>query len=456
MVSIRKAIFSIVIVLAGCLCASAKPGYLVSFSADTADVQVADTVELSDSAYMAMKAAESAAKGKKVVEKGVDVSHMISARRQRAVDVSEFTSDPFMANTFTSLRFTTTKMMSKDYGFGLMGGASFGKWLHEDHAVRLTYSIGKWQDTRDGMPITGHELDASYIFNLSSYVGGYRTNRFCELMIVSGVGLASASRSGNSGTAFSAHVGANVKMRLFKNIDFFVEPLANIYTNGIAVSKAGNWRSWMSSFQATCGLSYNIMQSPSGDSRALRGREDGWFISFEAGPHFQNSRHVYEMLKSKATGIHVGLGIGKYYTDYFAMRYSGTFARGGWVVYHGVEYPSNYFALRIEGMLDLVALIQHARHKETTSPFALSLLFGPEIGYMHKKDEKLVVGSAYMGLTGGIQAKYYFTDRFALFVEPRFSVVPYDAPLHQQTSSNFYRNYYDGLVNLNFGIEFKL
>ena len=433
MVSIRKAIFSIVIVLAGCLCASAKPGYLVSFSADTADVQVADTVELSDSAYMAMKAAESAAKGKKVVEKGVDVSHMISARRQRAVDVSEFTSDPFMANTFTSLRFTTTKMMSKDYGFGLMGGASFGKWLHEDHAVRLTYSIGKWQDNRDGMPITGHELDASYIFNLSSYVGGYRTNRFCELMIVSGV-----------------------KMRLFKNIDFFVEPLANIYTNGIAVSKAGNWRSWMSSFQATCGLSYNIMQSPSGDSRALKGREDGWFISFEAGPHFQNSRHVYEMLKSKATGIHVGLGIGKYYTDYFAMRYSGTFARGGWVIYHGVEYPSNYFALRIEGMLDLVALIQHARHKETTSPFALSLLFGPEIGYMHKKDEKLVVGSAYMGLTGGIQAKYYFTDRFALFVEPRFSVVPYDAPLHQQTSSNFYRNYYDGLVNLNFGIEFKL
>lgn len=363
--TIHKAIFLIVMLFAGCLCASARIGYPVSVSADTTDIQVADTVELSDSAYMAQKAAESAAKGKKVVEKGVDVSHMISARRQRAVDVSEFTSNPFMANTFASLRYTTVKLMSKDYGFGLMGGASFGKWLHEDHAVRLTYSIGKWQDNRDGKPITGHELNASYMFNLSSYVGGYRTNRFCELMVVSGLGLGSATRTGSSGAAFSAHVGANVRLRLFKNIDFFVEPLANIYTNGIAVSKAGNWRSWMSSFQTTCGLSYNFMQSPSGDSRALKGRDDGWFISLEAGPHFQNSRHVYDLLKSKATGVHIGLGLGKYYTDYFAMRYSATFARGGWIVYHGIEYPSNYFALRIEGMLDLVALVQHSRHKET-------------------------------------------------------------------------------------------
>ena len=460
MVPSRRFVISLVLMISGFSVASASVREVVS---DTLQVAVTDTlsvyadsVELSDSAYMAMRTAQ-AEKAAKKVDKGRDVSRMVSARRQRAVDVTPFTSQPFMANTFASARLTTTKLAPKEYGFGLMGGLSFGKWLHQDHGVRATLGVGGWQDNRDGQVITGMDLTASYLFNLSSYVGGYRTSRFCELMVVSGVGYGLASRPGNSGGSLSAHVGANINLRLFKNIDFFIEPLVAIYGNGVAVSAAGSWRSWLAAFQGTCGLTYNFNKSWSGASRLLKPSPEGWFISLQGGPHYQNSAVVYDLVKDKSIGVHIALGVGKYYTDYFAMRYSAAFSRGSWIVYDGiVEYPSNYFTVRAEGMLDLVNLISRACNMSGTSPFSASVLLGPEIGYMHKSDQTVDVSSLYLGITGGVQAKCYLTRRFALFVEPRFSIIPYDAPLHDFTSSNYFRNYYDNILNFNFGIEFKL
>ena len=96
------------------------------------------------------------------------------------------------ANTFASARLTTSKILTEDYGYGLSGGASFGKWLHQDHAVRLGASAGQWQENHKGQSVLSLSLDASYLFNLSSYVGGYRTNRFCEVMIVAGAGYSMA------------------------------------------------------------------------------------------------------------------------------------------------------------------------------------------------------------------------------------------------------------------------
>ncbi len=458
--------FSIVLVAVfSCATASARPALVRDTlsvpTADSLSVQPADTVELSDSAYMAQRAAELSSKEVKVVNRGFDVSRMVNARRQRAADFTKFSATPFMANTFVSARARTIKMLTEDYSFGLMGGVSFGKWLHEDHAVRLGYSVGKWQDNFDGSPITAMELEASYLFNLSSYVGGYRTNRLCEVMIVSGIGYANSFHQHKLTHAFSAHVGANVNLRLFKNIDFFIEPAAALYTNGMAVSYAGNWRTWLSAFHASAGLTYDIMPSRSPDSPGLKPRTDGWFVSLYGGPHFQNSDLVYDHVGlGTSLGVHMALGIGKYYTDFFAFRFSGAFSRGTWVQYGDEEYPCNYFVARAEGVLDFVSLLSRGEKKPI---FAASLVLGPEIGYMHKIDhelkdnsKELIIGATYLGLTGGVQLKARLTPRFSLFLEPRFSLIPYEAPFYDDISLNDYRNYYDGVFNFNFGIEFLL
>lgn len=399
-----------------------------------------------------------------VFDRGYDVGRYVNIRRQRSVDFTPFTNKPFLANTFVSAGLKTAKLINEDYSFGLLGTVSFGKWLLEDHGVRLDFGMGGWTDNLDSSPIRVMDLNASYLFNLTSYVGGYRTNRFGEVLIVAGAGYANSFYGGKFSHALSGHVGFNLKLRIFDDIDFFVEPLARIYSNGMAVSYAGNWRSWMSSFQATCGLSYNIRQSESPASQALLPQSDGWFISLAGGVHFQNSRLVYETVGlAKSLGVHMNLGLGKYYTDWFAMRYSGAFSRGSWVIYEGEgEFPCNYFAARAEGMIDFVGLIGGSS-RERKSPFSASLLIGPEIGYMYKVDHESdakghipVISSAYIGVTGGLQLKAYLTDRFALFLEPRFTVLPYDAPSHDYSVSNQFRNYYDGVFNANFGIEFML
>lgn len=404
----------------------------------------------------------------KVRDRGFDVSKMINARRARAADVTPFENKPFFKNTFASFRVSSLTMSNDDYSSGLQGGVSFGKWIHQDHGVRLNLDMGQWYDNFDVEPIIGTELSASYLFNLTSYAFGYRTNRLLEASVVGGLGYANSIltefREGQTGDrmghAFSGHVGAHINLRLFKNIDFFLEPQLVLYTNGIAVSNAGNWRSRMSAFRGSFGLTYNIQQSYLEDSPALFDRSQGYFVSLMMGPNYQNSRLVYETVGlGRSLGVQVALSVGKYYTDYFAVRYSAAYTRGTWIAYVNDTYNCNYFSARAEGMFDVVRLVQRLASggtPEKLSPFSASVLFGPEVGYMYKVDILEVIKDFYMGMSCGLQAKYRLTDRLSLFLEPRFSIIPYDAPANDPTTLNDHRNYWDGVINLNAGIEFNL
>lgn len=437
---------------------------LVPAAADT--LAVGDS--LSDDELLKMLSAPQNDTVKKVVDRGFDVSSMIRSRRMRAADVTPFEAWPFMKNTFGSLRLTSLTMSSDDYSSGLQLGVSFGKWLLPDHAVRANLDMGLWHDNFDGEPILGTELSASYIFNLTSYAFGYRTNRLFEASVLAGLGYANSTlvknvanqTSGVSGSALTAHVGALLNLRIFKNLDFFLEPQAVMYTKGMAVSNSGTWRSWVTAFRGTLGFTYNINQAYTEDSPLLRERSDGYFISFMMGPAMQNSRLVYQDVGFvDALGVHVGLSVGKYYTDYFALRYTGSYTRNTWVAYpDGLSFPCNYYALRVEGMFDVLDFVYHCLPDNFKKPgfLAASVIFGPEMGYMYKVDRNDVLKTLYMGMTVGAQAKFRLGKRLALFVEPRFSIIPYDAPIHLPTTLHDRDNYWDGVMNLNAGIEFAL
>ena len=420
---------------------------------------------------------------KKEFDRGFDVSSMVKPKRMRSVDVTPLDTTPFLKNTFASLRLTSLTMINDDYSSGLQAGLSFGKWITPDHAVRANIEMGQWYDNFDYEPIWGTEISASYLFNISSYAFGYRTNRFFEAMAVAGLGFANSTltkfnqgQSGDkSGSALTAHVGFNLNLRLFKHLDFFLEPQAVIYTNGMAVSNAGNWRSRLPAFRGTFGFTYNILQSYLDDSPALLPRKDGYFISLMMGPSYQHSEMVYKTVGlGRGLGVQVALGIGKYYTDYFAIRYSGSYSRDTWAYYktYDESFPANYFALRAEGMFDVYKFIRHCvDENKPEKPYKLSasLLFVPEIGYMYKVDKhdaeyihiywgevSHVLKSLYMGMSIGAQVKYNLASRLSIFVEPRFSIVPYDAASLDENYLNDRRNYWDSVVNLNLGVEFML
>lgn len=100
-------------------------------------------------------------------------------------------------------------------------------------------------------------------------------------------------------------------------------------------------------------------------------------------------------------------------------------------------------------MLDLVAIIGG----RDDNRFSLSLMLGPEAGVMLKDN----IGrrlNPIVGVTGGVQAKTRLSDRFSIFMEPRFSWVPY--PALSGLSYPVNRNHYEWILNCNFGVEFDL
>ena len=417
-----------------------------------ASAAVADTTSvpvLSDSLAAAL---DDALKGEKKEvkerDRGYDATRYRMQKRYQPVDKIKFESKNFMDNTFFSLQERRLKLMSPDYSFGLMSALSFGKWYHEDHAVKINASAGRWTDNFNAEHIWAGEVSLSYMFNLTSYLGGYRPERYCNLNIVAGAGLAASGYTGNVGAAFQGHVGINLSMKLASALDFFIEPLAAVYSNGMAVSRAENWRPWLAAFSGSIGLNVNIGHPK------VKLLDRRWFMSMMVGPNAQNAEMIYDEIGfGKGLGVHANLGVGHYVLDWLAIR--GTFAyyRHKWVVYDQMPYYANYYAIRVEGMMDLVNLISRKdRHL-----LSVSLVGGPELGYMHKNDFGTVVWQIpYIGLAGGVQVKFNLTDRFRVFIEPRGSLVPYCAPANDRTTLNDYVNYYDALMNINVGIEFDL
>ena len=385
----------------------------------------------------------------KVRDRGYDASNYMMMKRYTPKDHHKFETKDFFDKTFYSLRAASLKLGTEDYPYGIVGGFSFGKWFHEDHALRLNVSAGHWYDNFNGSDIHAAELSLTYAFNVTSYLGGYKPERFCNLSVLMGAGYANSGYEGNTGQGVAAHAGLNIDMKLSPMVSFFVEPLAKVYSNGMAISRAGNWRSWLSAFEGSIGLSFTA-GAPEVDIAG-----GSWFMSLVGGTQLQNSSNVYDEIGiANALGVHASIGVGHYVTDYMAFRGTLAYSRDKWVQYDELLLFSNYFALRVEGMFDIVSALSRSKERQVVG---LCILLGPELGYMYKDDYgEEYLATPYIGLAGGVQLKFALSRKVRMFFEPRCSMVPYTGVSYDRTTLNDYVNYYDGLINMNIGLEFDL
>ncbi len=439
-------------ILASFLCLSFF-GTSLSAQSETAPSVSSDTtaiIGVTDSLAAALQGAfVDTTAVEKVRDRGFDATRYKMMKRYTPKDHHAFKNEFFSDNTFYSVRAATQKLGTVDYPFGLVAGFSFGKWLHEDHALRLNISLGHWSDNFNGAHIHTAEASVSYLFNVTSYLGGYKPTRFCNLSVVVGGGYANTGYEGVGGQAGTIHAGLNVDMKLSQFMTFFVEPLAKAYSNGMAISRAGNWRSWLSAFEGSLGMSFTTPV----EEVVLPTRK--WFLTTVFGTQLQNSFNVYEEMGIlNSLGAHINLGAGHYVTDYMAFRGTLSYSRHKWVQYDEVFLYSNYFALRVEAMLDLVAAFDKNKDRPAVS---VVLLLGPELGYMHKDDYgEEYLAAPYMGLAGGLQLKFALGKKVRMFLEPHCSLVPYNGISYDKTTLNDYINYYDGLINMSLGLEIDL
>lgn len=430
-----------------------------------------DSLDLSDSAFLSvMQEAQTVDTAKVVKDKGYDVSGMVNSKRWRPSDAIEFQKGGFFKNIYASPYVKTMKILNPDYSFAYGVGLTLGKWINPYFSARVGGGWYYWSDNFDTRTTQGVEVTATALFNLSSYLGGYDTSRFCEVSLLAGIGgLVNWKRQltdkADVGGSFSGHFGANVNLRVFDRFNIFLEPQIAIHTNQLALSPSKNWRSYLLVFTTAVGVTYNFGQpKPQGERlsnswKKPKGEEKGYFASLMAGLQFQNSRLVFESLKGgRKIGQHYALSFGRHYTDYFALRFSANYSRNNWIQYNdGKKFATDYVTVSLEGMFDVVRFAKYMVNKNIRPReqgwFGCSLVLGPEMGRMMKHDIGDDVSVHYVGLVGGIHPEFRVHDNISLFVEPRFSLVPYSAYTDEEAMNNESRNYYDCLFNFNIGIE---
>jgi hypothetical protein len=319
------------------------------------------------------------------------------------------------------------------------------------------------------------------MFNMMSYVGGYNTARFCEMSVVGGLGYTHVwKKLADHGDALSAHVGLNFDMRIYDRLHLFVEPQVNLFFNprhgsprkGIAISSAGDWRSYMPAFNTFVGLAYNFGETKpqikrlSGSWKNPKLDWNGYYVSALAGLQFQsNSRLVWKgnMTAGERVGMHYSLGGGRWFNEFLAIRASASYSQNNWVKYLSAKpLRSRYLSVRLEGVLDVLNMGRHIHDKAKGEEnpddcfFGLAILAGPEMGRVIKHDKTLRISDHYVGLVGGLQARFRVHKWVSVVAEPRFTLVPYTAPNSDVDAPNDNRYYYDALLNFNVGIEVRI
>ncbi len=382
-----------------------------------------------------------------------DATHYSLQNRYRS-EHDEFLAEKFRDNVFFSVYGGSLQMLpALDVTFSRTGiwGFQAGKWLNKDHALRISLNQETFVRNIDNSRINAAGLDASYMFNLISYLWGYRQVRFCELATVAGLGYRASFLEDDFASVYNMHLGLNLSMKTGCNVDLFIEPLVYLHNGKAMHMDKINWRGYNLSSGAKVGFNYNIV--PEANSRSVFDRNAGTFGSISGGPQFQCSELVYTTVGIPASmGPHLAASYGKAYVDGFALRSSIFWSMDTWAVYLGEKYTGHYVGLRLEAMYDFFSLL-----KKNDFPLAFSLLAGPEAGVVIKNDLAYRMAHMYLGLTGGAQLKCRIVRPVSVFIEPRFSILPYSDPTRGLLDSTEARaNYFDFVVNMNFGVELSL
>jgi hypothetical protein len=161
--------------------------------------------------------------------------------------------------------------------------------------------------------------------------------------------------------------------------------------------------------------------------------------------------------------MYISVGGGRWFNDFFGLRVSGSVSRNNWIKYaSGQLMSARYLSMRLEGMLDVTSVCRRIYNGtvgslgSTDRFFGLSVLAGPELGHMKKRELVKDDKGCYIGFAGGLQARFRVNKWISVLAEPRFTVVPHSAP---NAAKNVYTtrvNTIDGVMSFNAGLEIRI
>lgn len=447
-------------------------------------IPVADTLDVFDDAALYSDLPKDTAK---VWDRGFDVRNYLNSTRYRIPGHTIFNQKSFFSNTFVGVRGSVVKLLGEEYGYGPAVGGVVGKWLNPAIGIRLGADIGYWKDNFDARKIRELGLSADVMFNLMSHLDGYNTARFFEISMVAGLGLTHVWKTMSAtdavkpaGNAISGRLGLNLNMRVFDRLHLYLEPQIDMYLNplkaswgkGLALSEAGKWNAYTRVFNTTVGLTYNFGQTMpeverlSGSWRDPESEWNGYFLSVLGGSMFLfNSPNSWasDMATAERFGTQFSVGGGRWFNDYFALRLSAAFSKNNWLNFlSDRQWTSRYISMRLDGMLDVLNLGRRIYNNSkglsnSDDPlFGLSILAGPEMGQIVKVTPSETFRDYYVGVGAGLQARLRVLKWLTLLAEPRYTFVPYSTTNTVEGSTSLKKNYRDGIMSVNLGLEARI
>lgn len=372
---------------------------------------------------------------------------------------AKFVNDSFFDNFFIGLWGGYNRIVPRA-GVDLTGGGELGmsvsKFFTPSVGVRLSGSWSSAKRQSDNEPWSSYSVTADHLFNLSSAVAGYDPNRMLEVSTVGGLGYHISSLAGQRKAAADFHLGMQLKLNTGTRLDLFFEPRLTLYTDGIDLSNEQNWHKYDAGLSAVVGFNYRLgTYYKYGSTEASEESfMENTFISAGMGMQFHNSELVRQqgILGSMGPAYHVA--VGKWFLDSFGLRMSAFGSYNSWkrAELGDIDYMTLYAGGRAEVMINPLAFFRKDVHDMR---WGIIPMVGVEMGMMKKQDTKGAITKGYAGWTGGLQLKYYASDNFAFYIEPRMSKVPYS--FSEKTTSGRVNEYsfYDHLFNASIGIELR-
>lgn len=314
---------------------------------------------------------------------------------------------------------------------GFIIGTAVGRQMSPLSGVRLGLDFNNAatrlsDEKTDRYTFTSLSLD--YLFDISNWAIGYDPERKFGTEVFAGPVITHRFEPGK--TYLGGEGGVRPYWRLGEQFDVFAESKLRLYTQRYMDSHGGKGTPLQLSF--ALGTSYrfnpsyrkNLVESGFGDG-TLWGNT---FIS--GGLGFQllgGSSRTMDALAS--AGPTMNISVGKWLLPYWGLRFSGfagISSREKVLSEYGTltDKRTMQGGIRVESMFDILSFWQYDKDRR----WGVIPMLGLELGKVRRQSEKAKVsaaGTAYAGLTAGLQCKYYFSDHMALFVEPRFSRIPY-------------------------------
>lgn len=369
--------------------------------------------------------------------------------------------------TFIQLTASAFRPFGRGYANGPIVSIGVGHWFRGASGVLLDAGVGYFRDNLLSKAENGRvvgpqhmaaaEIRASYLLSLNRLASLNEGDRLLDISLIGGVGYLIPEIKQKAGT-ITGHAGFDFRMHVFPGTDLLFQPELEIFRDPHSLVD-GSMKGIGGAFRGTFGLAFNMS---GGKIVPVADPGKDWFVGLVGGIQNESTR----LADAAGSDIYrseyrAGLFFGRSFAGGIGIRATGTFSEA-------VPQESTFLhSLRlVTANLDILYDLLH--NERGDNRVSLSLIAGPEAGLFNKnysgdKNEKPMVFpirigrrtnhgvGAYIGLSAGVQFKVRVYDGLSLFLEQRYSMVPYVMAV----SNLDHRNMTTHLWNANLGIQYS-